>query len=85
MHVAQAHWRALVGTTWELAKFTGDLKFAVTPDSNDTLMPYATGALAKPGIGETFPTGARFQIRALDNSGLQPSEWVDFTPRPLFG
>ena len=73
------------GTTWDLAKFTGALRNTVTPDSNDTLVPYATGAFAIPSRGETFPSGARFQIRAIDNSGLQPSEWVDFTTRPLFG
>ena len=70
------------GTNWDLARFTGDLGVSITPNSNDTLLPYSRASLAMPSKSETFPNGARFQIRALDNSGRQPSEWVDFTPTP---
>lgn len=70
------------GTNWEFARFTGDLAGAFTPDSNDSLMPYLAASLSMPAKSEAFPSGARFQIRALDNSGRQPSEWVDFTPAP---
>jgi hypothetical protein len=68
------------GVTWEFARFLFDLSSTTTPAANATLFPYDTpmsvSAASQQG---PFPGGARFQVRAIDDSGLPPSEWIDMS------
>lgn len=72
------------GTAWTLASFVGDLSGFIGPNSSVSLIPYRVAAVVGPVRGAmTFPAGARYQIQAIDNSGLEPSDWIDFDVTPF--
>jgi len=69
---------SLDGTTWEFTRYATDVVGLTPPNENPSLTPYDRMTVSVPGTtGRRFPPGTRFQIRAVDNSGLQPSLWID--------
>lgn len=64
--------------TWQFAQFERTVSADTPPVSNSSLIPYNKVAIVIPASGtNVFPPETRFQVRAVDNSGLLPSEWVD--------